>query len=46
MVHYKPIFTAIKAEKLAEILIETVIKYHKIPESIVTDRGLLLTLKF
>lgn len=46
MVYYKPIFTILNAEQLAEILIETVIKYHGLSDSIITDKGLLFTLKF
>ena len=36
MVHYKPVFTTLDTEQLAEVLIETVIKYHGLPDSIVT----------
>ena len=46
MVHYEPVLTTINAEQLAEILIKTVIKYHGLPDSIVTDRGSLFTSKF
>ena len=46
MVHYEPAFTTLDAEQLAKVLIEAVIKYHGLPDSIVTDRGSLFTSKF
>ncbi len=46
MVYYKPVLTTLDADQLADILIEAVIKYHGLPDSIVTDRGSLLTTKF
>ena len=46
MVHYEPVLTTLDAEQLAEVLIEAVIKYHGLPDSIVTDRGSLFTSKF
>lgn len=46
MVHYESVLTTLDAEKLAEVLIEAVIKYHGSPDSIVTDRGSLFTSKF
>ena len=45
MVHYEPVLTTLDAEQLAAVLIETVIKYHGLPNFIVTDRGSLFTLK-
>ena len=46
MVHYEPLLTTLDTNQLAKILIEMVIKYHGLPESIVTDRGSLFTSKF
>lgn len=46
MVYYEPVLKTINEKQLAEILIETVIKYHGLPDSIVTNRGLLFTSKF
>ena len=37
MVYYEPVLTILDAEKLAEVLIEMVIKYHGLPNSIITD---------
>ncbi len=46
MVNHKPLLTTLDADQLAEVLIEAVIKYHGLPDSIVTDRGSLFTSKF
>ena len=46
MVYYKPVLTTLTVEQRAEILIEELIKYHGLPDSIITDRGLLFTSKF
>ena len=46
MIHYKPVKVTINAPGLAEIIIDVVIRHHKLPDSIVTDRGSLFTLKF
>ncbi len=46
MVNYKPVPTTLTAEKLAKVLIEEVIKYHDLTDSIVTDRGSPFTSKF
>ena len=46
MVHYKLVLTTLDAEQLAGELIEIVIKYHGLPDSIVTDQGSLFTSKF
>ena len=46
MVHYEPVLTTLTADQLAGVLIEAVIKYYGLPDSIVTDRGLLFTSKF
>ena len=46
IVHYEPVLTTLDAEQLAEVLIETVIKYYILPDSIVTNQGSLFTSKF
>ena len=46
MVHYKPVKVTIDAPGLAEIIIDVVVRYHGLPDSIVADRGLPFTSKF
>ncbi len=46
MVHYEPVKVTIDAPSLAEVIIDVVVRHHRVPESIVTDRGLLFTSKF
>ena len=46
MVYYEPIKVNINAPGLAEVIIDVVVKHHDLPDSIVTDRGLLFTSKF
>ena len=46
MVHYEPVKVTIDAPGLAEVIIDVVVRHHGLPDSIVTDRGLLFTLKF
>ena len=46
MVYYEPVLTTLDTEQLAEVLIEIVIKYHGLPDSIATDWGSLFTSKF
>ena len=46
MVYYKPTKITIDAQGLAEVIIDVVVRYHNLPDSIVTDRGSLFTLKF
>ena len=46
MVHYKPVKVTINAPGLAKIILNVVVWYHGLPDSIVTDRGSLFTLKF
>ncbi len=46
MIHYKLVLTTIDARQPAEVLIEAVIKYHGLPDSIGTDQGSLFTSKF
>ncbi len=46
MVYYKPVKVTIDAPGLAEVIINVVVRYHGVPESIMTDRGSLFTSKF
>ena len=46
IVHYEPVKISINTPGLAEIIIDVVVWYHGLPDSIVTDWGLLFTLKF
>ena len=46
MVHYKPAKITINLLDLAEVIIDVVICYHSLPDSIVTDRGCLFISKF
>ncbi len=46
MVYYKPVKVIIDAPGLVKVIINVVMHYHGVPESIVTDQGLLFTSKF
>ncbi len=46
MVHYVPVKVTINAPGLAEEIIDVVVRYHGVLESIVTDQGSLFTSKF
>lgn len=46
IVYYKPIRTRIDITSLAGIIINMVIRYHGLSESIISDRNLLFILKF
>ena len=46
MVHYVPVKVTINALGLAEVILDIVIRHHDPPDSIVTDKGTLFTLKF
>ena len=46
MVHYEPVKVTIDAPGLAEVIIDVVVRHHRLPDSIVTDRGSLFTSKF
>ena len=46
MVYYEPVKVIINAPGLAEVIINVVVHYHKIPKSIVMDQDLLFTIKF
>ena len=45
-VYYKPVKVTINAPGLAEVILDVIIRYHGLPDSIVTDRGSLFTSKF
>ena len=46
MVHYEPVKVTINAPGLAEVIINMVVRHYGLVDLIVTDRGLLFTLKF
>ena len=46
MVHYKPVKVTIDAPGLAKIIIDVVVWYHGLPDSIVTNRSSFFTSKF
>ena len=46
MVYYELIKITINILGLAEVIINMVMHYYRVPESIITDQGLLLILKF
>lgn len=46
MVYYKPVKITLDALGLAEVLLDVVLQYHGLPDSIMTDKGLLFTSKF
>ena len=46
MFYYEPIKITIDAPGLVEIILDVVVHYHGLPDSIVTDKGSLFTLKF
>ena len=46
MIHYKPVKIISNASSLAKVIIDVVVRHYSLPNSIVTDRGFLFTLKF
>ncbi len=46
IVHYEPVKVTIDAPGLAKVIINVVMRYHGVSESIITDRGSLFTSKF
>ncbi len=46
MIHYVLVKVTIDAPGLSEMIIDVVVRYHRVPESIVMDRGLLFISKF
>ncbi len=46
MAHYIAVDKTLDAEQFAQVLIENLVRYHGLPDSIVTDRGSLFTSQF
>ena len=46
MVYYKPVKVTIDAPELAKVIIDMVVLYHGLPDSIVTNKSSLFTSKF
>ncbi len=46
IVYYNPVKDTINVSGLAQVIIHVVVRHHGVPESIVTDRGLLFTSTF
>ena len=45
MVHYEPVKVTINAPELAKVIFDVIIRHYGLPDSIVSDRGLLFTSK-
>ncbi len=46
MVHYEPVKVTTDASGLAEVILDGVVRHYDLPDSIVSDRGLVFTSKF
>lgn len=46
MVHYEPVYTTIDAPGVAKVIINVIVWHHGLLNSIVSDQGLVFTLKF
>ena len=46
MVYYKPVKVTINALGLAEVIFDMVVRHHRLPNSTITNKDLLFTLKF
>ena len=46
IVHYKPVKVTIDAPKLVEMIIDVVVYYHGLPNSIISNWGSVFTSKF
>ncbi len=46
MIHYEAVKVTINAPALVEVIIKAVVRQHGLPDSIVSDRGLVFTSKF
>ena len=46
MVHYEPVKVTIDALRLAEVIIDVVVRHHDLPDSIISDRKAIFTSKF
>ena len=45
MVHYEPVKVTINASRLAEIIIDVVVQYYGLPDSIISDRGAIFCIQ-
>ena len=46
MVNYKPVKIIINVPRLTKVIINVVIFYHNLSDPIVTNKGMVFTLKF
>ena len=46
MIHYELVKVTINALKLAGVILDVVVQHYSLPNSIVSNKGLLFTLKF
>ena len=46
MIYYEPVKVTINIPRLAEIIINVVMQYHGLPDSIISDCGAIFTSKF
>ena len=46
MVHYKPVQTTINAPRVAEVIINVIVQYHGLPDSIMSNRSSVFISKF
>ena len=46
MVHYEPVKVTIDASGLAEVIIDVMVQHHGLPDSIISDCGVIFTSKF
>ncbi len=46
MVYYKPVKVTINVPSLADVIIKAVVQYHSLPDSIISNCGLVFTSKF
>ena len=46
IVHYKPVKVTINAPELAKVIIDVVIQYHGLPDSIISNQGAIFMSKF
>ncbi len=46
MVHYEPVKVTINILSLTDIILDVVVRYHGLPDWIMSDRGLVFTSKF
>ena len=46
MVHYESVKVTINTSGLTEVIIDVVVRYHSLPDSIISDCGAIFTFKF